>query len=251
MVTARNLRIQLHAHAILDVVLRQVHALHHADAGTRDGLVLLVAHGAQEVNAPNPHPIEHIRHHRLEARVADAGNGLRVVEVHLRPVATLLVDAGVVDAELDDLAEAAPLLAEVDHHTDAATLRALDRLPKGEDEIRPAAADVAAEHIGADALIMHAHHDLGLGVAELPRVAKGVDGAATHRRDVGAHLRIQQPVVVRELVQRRAELVLAEIEALSQRGNIPGVVHCALGGDDAILRDDRAVHLQVLQLRDV
>mmetsp|Transcript_17788 Transcript_17788/g.46942 ORF Transcript_17788/g.46942 Transcript_17788/m.46942 type:complete len:293 (+) Transcript_17788:1224-2102(+) len=250
-VATGDLCLELHLHALLDVVLRQVHALHHADARAGDGLVLLVAHGAEPVDASDAHPVQHVGHHGLEPRVADAGDHLGVVEVHLRPVAALLVDAGVVDAELDDLAEAAPLLPEVDDDADASALRALHRLLQREDEVGPAAADVAAEDVRADALVVHADDDLRLGVPQLPGVTEGVDRAAAHGGDVGLDTRVEQLVVVRELVEGPAELLLAEVEPLGQSGDVPGVVDGALRGDDAFRCDDGAVHLEVLELGDV
>mmetsp|Transcript_48980 Transcript_48980/g.137105 ORF Transcript_48980/g.137105 Transcript_48980/m.137105 type:complete len:634 (-) Transcript_48980:524-2425(-) len=251
-VAARDLRVELHLHAFLDVVLGQIHTLHDADAGAGDSLVLLVAHGAEPVDAPHAHPIEHVGHHRLEACVADACDLLGVVEVHLGPVAALLVHAGVVHSELHDLSEAPALLPEVDDDADTPALRALDRLPQGEDQVRPAAADVAAEHVGADALVVDAHDGLGLRVTKLPRIAEGVNGAATDRGNVCFDTRVKQAVVVGKLVQRMPKLAFSQIQAARERWKVPRVVHRALGCPNlATGQHDLAVPLQVFELRDV
>mmetsp|Transcript_105652 Transcript_105652/g.251951 ORF Transcript_105652/g.251951 Transcript_105652/m.251951 type:complete len:407 (-) Transcript_105652:51-1271(-) len=251
-VTTGNLSIKLYTHAVLDEILWQVHPLHNLDAGPNNGLVLLVAHGAEQVNPSDTHPVQRIRHHGLKAGVPDSCNGLGVVEVHVWSIAALLVDPSIVDPELDHLPQAPALLAVVDHNAHAPSLRALHGLLESKDKVGPAAADVRAEDIGANALVVHPHRHLRLLVPQLSCIPEGVDGEATHRRQVGLHLRIQQAVVVGVLVQCLPQLLLGQTHTGRQELQVPGVGNGALRGDDLPARQNNLpVLLQLLQLGDV
>mmetsp|Transcript_36360 Transcript_36360/g.77415 ORF Transcript_36360/g.77415 Transcript_36360/m.77415 type:complete len:553 (+) Transcript_36360:776-2434(+) len=248
-----DLRFQLHLHRGLHIVLGQVHTLHHPDARTHNGVVLLIAHRAEPIDAPDAHPVENVGHHCLEPRVPNAGDHLRVVEVHLGAVATVLVDPRIVDAELNDLAKAAALLAEIDDNAHTSPLGALNRLVQGEDEIGPATTDVAAEDVRADALVVHPNHHLGLRIAQLARIAEGVDSATAYCRDVGTDIGVKEPVVIGELEKRIPQLLLREVQLRSQERQIPGIGDGALGGNDLFaVEHNRAIrHQGVLQLWDV
>mmetsp|Transcript_54373 Transcript_54373/g.119061 ORF Transcript_54373/g.119061 Transcript_54373/m.119061 type:complete len:204 (+) Transcript_54373:65-676(+) len=175
-VAAGNLGIQFHPHAVLDEVIRKIHTLHDFDPSTGDGFVFLVAHGAQEIDPPNAHPIQGIGHHGLKARVADSSNGFGVVEVHVWAITTVLVHTCVVNPELDHFSQTSSLLAEVDHNAHTTSLRALHSFLDGKQQIGTAAANVAAEDVRTDALVVDAHRHLGLLILQLSSVTKGVDG---------------------------------------------------------------------------
>mmetsp|Transcript_35789 Transcript_35789/g.70954 ORF Transcript_35789/g.70954 Transcript_35789/m.70954 type:complete len:218 (+) Transcript_35789:1396-2049(+) len=195
-VAAGNLGIQLHTHARFDVVFGQVHPLHHFNACTSDCLVFLVAHGAQPVDATDAHPVEHVRHHSLKPCITDASNRLRMVEICVCSVTTRLVDSGIVDAEFNNFTQASAFLSKINNHAHTTTLGTLNSLPESEDEVWPATADVASKNIGANALIMNTHHSLSAGVAQFACIAKGVDCASTHCRDVCLDVRVKQPIIM-------------------------------------------------------
>ena len=200
------------------------HALVDRDALADQRVVLHVAHRGEAVDAGDAEPMQHVRHQFLEAHVLHAGDTLRALEIGLRAVAALLALARVVDQELGDLAERAAFLAVVDHEPDAARLRHLDADLDAVREIRPACADVGAEHVGAVALVVHAAGERRPAVAELGRIAEAVDGRAADRRqehlEVGPRdqLRIHAAGL---LVQPAAQFGFGEAEALGDAGQIP------------------------------
>ena len=114
-----------------------------------------------------PSQWKQVGHQLLEAHVLHARDALGAIEVLRRRIAAGLALARVVDEELGDLAERAAFLAIVDHHADAALLRHLDADLDAMREVRPAGADVGAEHVGAVALVVETAGDLRLGLAEL------------------------------------------------------------------------------------
>ena len=103
-------------------------------------------------------------------------------EVCVGAVAALLALARVVDEELRHFAERAAFLAAVDDEPDAAGLRAADALLDRVRQVRPARADVGAEHVGAVALVVHARGERDVGIGEIARIAEHVDGLAADRR---------------------------------------------------------------------
>ena len=143
-----------------DQVVGDVDPLADLDARAGDGVVLHVAHRDQAVDLADAQPVQHVGHQLLEAHVLHAGHAFGAGEVLVGRVAALLALARVVDQELGHLAERAALLAGVGDQADAAALRALDAFLDRVREVRPAGADVGAEHVGAVALVVHARGQL-------------------------------------------------------------------------------------------
>jgi hypothetical protein len=55
------------------------------------------------------------------------------MEVHLRPIAAILVDPCIINSELNDLAQASAFLSKINHDTNTTSLCAFDGLSKGKD----------------------------------------------------------------------------------------------------------------------
>mmetsp|Transcript_31459 Transcript_31459/g.75024 ORF Transcript_31459/g.75024 Transcript_31459/m.75024 type:complete len:229 (+) Transcript_31459:274-960(+) len=228
MISTCNLGIELDPHAVFDVVLGKVYSLHDLDAGACDCLVLLIAHRTEKIDTSDPHPIQGIWHHCLEAGISDAGNLFGVVEVHLGPIPSLLIHSRIVDSELDDLAQASSLFPEVNHHTDTSPLGTLHSLPQSKDQVRPTAADIASEDIRADALVVNTDAHFGPFIFELSCITKSVDCEPSDSWKVGLHLGVQQPAVVGELVQRFPQLLLTQAHPFRHEGNVPGIADSTL-----------------------
>ena len=133
--------------------------------------------------------MQRVRHQLLEARVLHAGDAFGALEIGRGGVAALLALARVVDQELGDLAERAAFLAVVDDDAELALLRGAGAFLDAVDEIRPAGADVGAEHVGAVALVMHAAGELGARIGEPRHVAEQIDRGAADRRQEHAQVR--------------------------------------------------------------
>ena len=195
-------------------------------------VVLHVAHRHQAIDARDAEPVQHVRHQLLEAHVLHAGDALGAREVGRGAVAALLALARVVDQELGDLAERAAFLAVVDDQADAAVLRGRDALLDAVRQVRPAGADVGAEHVGAVALVVHAAGELARRIGERGEIAEDVDGLAADRRQ--EHLEVGPGDQLREhaaglLEQRAAQVALGDAEALGDAGQVPDRLDRGLG----------------------
>jgi hypothetical protein len=134
------------------------------------------------------------------------------MEIHFWAIASLLIDSRIVDTKLDDLAQAAPFLSEVDYNSNTSALRALYRLSQCKNQIRSATADVAAKDIRADTLVMHSHGSLCLGISKLPRISEGVDSAASNSWYVSPHFGVKKLRIMRVPMQTLPKLVLSQVE---------------------------------------
>ena len=159
-VSGGNFGAEFHPGGVGDEIIGERNAVDDLDARIDNGLVLLVGHGHQVVDTLEANPMEGIGHHFLKTSITDTGDGFGLVEILFGGVASLLVAACVVYAELDDLSEGAPFLAEVNDETDTTALGGFDGVLEGVDEVGTAGADVGSENIRANALIMDADRGL-------------------------------------------------------------------------------------------
>ena len=144
------------------------------DALAHQRVVLHVAHRNEAVDPANAKPMQHVRHELLEARVLHTGDAFGALEVGRRGVAAFLALARVINQELGDLAERAAFLAIVNDDAELALLGGARALLNAVDQIRPAGADVGAEHVRAIALVVHAAGDLGARIGQLRDIAEQI-----------------------------------------------------------------------------
>src|SRR5262249_25612100 len=155
-ITGGELGLDLHPRVRRNHVVRQRHAFVDGDALADERVALHVAHRGEAMDAGDAEPMQHVRHQLLEAHIAHAGHAFGALEIAGGTTAAFLALARVVDEELGDRAERAAFLAVIDHEPDAARLRHLNGDLDAVREVRPAGADVGAEHVGAVALVVHA-----------------------------------------------------------------------------------------------
>ena len=154
-------------------------------------------------------------------------------------VAAQLALARVVDEELRDLAERAAFLAAVDDEPDAAGLRAADALFDRVRQIRPARADVGAEHVGAVAFVVHARGQRDVGIREIARVAEHVDRLPADRRQEHLEVAARDELRIhaaRFLEQRATQIGLAHLEPPRNAGQPPHRLDRRLGDDGRTVR---------------
>ncbi len=112
-------------------------------------------------------------------------------------------------------------------------------------EIRPAGADVGAEHVGAVAFVVHTAGEGRVAVAELCRIAEAIDGRAADRRQEGFQVGARHQLRIHAagvLVQARAQLGLADAEAPRDAGQVPDRIDRGLHhAHDAVRQNDVTV----------
>mmetsp|Transcript_27087 Transcript_27087/g.59906 ORF Transcript_27087/g.59906 Transcript_27087/m.59906 type:complete len:378 (+) Transcript_27087:182-1315(+) len=245
-VAHKHLGGDLHLRVLGDQLGGDGHTVDDLDAGVHDGVVFHITHRDKIVDLGDAQPVQRVRHHGLETRVCDAGHVAGAVEVLGGGVPALSPLAHVVHEVLGDLAEGPALFAEVHAHTAAAPLCGADALLDGVRQVGSAGADVGPEHVGAVALVVHAHGKLHLLVRDCVRVAPDVDGESANggqeKLDVGAR---QQLGVhhVGFLEQSLAQGLLRAAEALRHAGQEPYRLDGGLG------HHGLAVSLQDLAVR--
>jgi hypothetical protein len=150
-----------------------------------------------------------------------------VVEIHLRPVTSILIDPRIVDSKLDNFTQASTFLSVIDKNSNSSTLRTLHSFPQSKNQIWSAAANVTAKDIRPDTLIMNPDDCLRPGITKLPWVAKSVNSATSNSRDEGSHVRVEEFGVMRILVQGIAKIIFREVKTFSQSREIPSIVYGA------------------------
>ncbi len=115
-------------------------------------------------------------------------------------------------------------------------------------EIRPAGADVGAEHVGAVALVVHAAGERAALVPHAARIAEDVERDAADRRQEHREVRTRDQLRIHAaglLEQRAAQRVFLHAETFRDAGQIPDRLDRRLGDRDlAGVLHDRAVDFQ-------
>src|SRR5215472_4989772 len=115
--------------------------LDHRNPLRFERIAFQIRHRDPAVDPANPEPVKDIRHQLLEADVLHPGDAFGPAEIGVGAVAARLPLARVVDEELGDLAEPAPLLPVIDDVSDAALLGGGDANSDAVDEIGAAGAN--------------------------------------------------------------------------------------------------------------
>ena len=128
-------------------LIGQRHALDNLDALGDERVMFHVAHRDEAVDAAQTEPMNDVGHQLLEPGVLNAGDAFGPFEIGARRIAAFLAFAGVVDQKLGDLAQRTAFLAVIGDDAEAALLGAARALDDAVDEVRPAGADIGAEHV--------------------------------------------------------------------------------------------------------
>src|SRR5215472_3447486 len=205
------------------------------DALRGEGIALEVRHRYPAVDAADAEPMKNVRHQFLEPHVLYAGDAFGAAKIGIWAIAARLALAGVVDEEFGDLAKGSPFLAVVDDNPDPAPLRGLDADLDAVHEIRPARANVGAEHVRAVTLVMHSAGDHATWLGDLLDGAEEVNRRAADRRQ--EHLDVGPGDELREhaagfLEQGAPQIVFGDAKARRQPGEMPYWIDRRLGDAD-------------------
>mmetsp|Transcript_51127 Transcript_51127/g.122994 ORF Transcript_51127/g.122994 Transcript_51127/m.122994 type:complete len:429 (-) Transcript_51127:1632-2918(-) len=252
MVASKHLCGDLDLSILGDHVRRDLHPLDDLDASGSDRIMLHVTHGDEPVNLRHTEPVQDVWHENLESRVRHARHLLCAVEILRGPVAAFLALAHVVDEVLCHLSQGAALLPEVNANSCSSPLGTLDALLDGVRQVRPASADVGAEHVAAIALIVHAAGELHGLVGDLLGVAPDVYCHATNERQEQLEVPPRQQLRIHGvglLEDRLPQFVLRDAEALREARQVPHRLDGGLGHEAlAVLGEHGGVGAQAAGL---